>query len=201
MNACPVLCVGHAVRSRLFAEARVWIARAGAPWRPWPAEYGQGTRLINSLVRPGSWGTPDAIRAERPGAVRRAAGQHDWARACEGRQRALQKEADHARGRSWDGFSPQVQDIGSPRLSLGPAPDGRSAPPPHPGPRPEPWGKPGAALLSRRIADRAYDGEAFRAWLAQRGLQAFIPARARRRDPPPYDLGQYFVTFQLGTSF
>lgn len=78
---------------------------------------------------------------------------------------------------------------------------GQRHPPPHPGPRPEPWGKPGAALLSRRIADRAYDGEAFRAWLAQRGLQAFIPARARRRDPPPYDLGQYFVTFQLGTSF
>ena len=64
-------------------------ARLGTRGRP---STGKGTRLINSLVRPRSWGTPDAIRAERPGAVRRAAGQHDWARACEGRQRALQKE-------------------------------------------------------------------------------------------------------------
>ena len=40
-----------------------------------------------------------------------------------------------------------------------------------------------AAPLSRLIADRAYDVDAFRTWLTQRGIQAVIPARAGRLDP------------------
>ena len=35
------------------------------------------------------------------------------------------------------------------------------------------------APLSCLIADRAYDGDAFRAWLAQRGLEVVIPALTR----------------------
>ena len=41
LRACPGIYVGHAVRSRLLVEAGVWIARACAPWRQWPARYGQ----------------------------------------------------------------------------------------------------------------------------------------------------------------
>ena len=41
LHACTGIYVGHAVRSRLFREAGVWIARAGAPWRRWPAQYGK----------------------------------------------------------------------------------------------------------------------------------------------------------------
>ena len=40
------LYVGHAARSRFFREAVVWIARTGASWQQWPAEYGRGTRYI-----------------------------------------------------------------------------------------------------------------------------------------------------------
>ena len=40
------------------------------------------------------------------------------------------------------------------------------------------------ASLSCLIADRAYDGDAFRAGLAPQGLPAAMPARARRLDPP-----------------
>ena len=36
------------------------------------------------------------------------------------------------------------------------------------------------------LADRAYDGDALRAWLAQQGLKAVIPARSRRLEPQPY---------------
>ena len=41
LHARPGIYVGHAVRSRLFREAVVWIARAGAPWRQGPAQYGK----------------------------------------------------------------------------------------------------------------------------------------------------------------
>ena len=39
------------------------------------------------------------------------------------------------------------------------------------------------------IADRAYDGDAFRAWLVQRGTEAVIPARKGRTQP--YDSERY----------
>ena len=42
-----------------------------------------------------------------------------------------------------------------------------------------------AAPLSRLMADRAYDVDAFRAWLAPRGIQAVIPARAGLWIPNP----------------
>ena len=48
-----------------------------------------------------------------------------------------------------------------------------------------------AAPLSCLIADRAYDDDAFRAWLAQQVIKAVIPARFRHRDPQPYDPEAY----------
>ena len=43
------------------------------------------------------------------------------------------------------------------------------------------------ALRSCLIADRAWDGDAFRAWRAQKGIEAVIPARRRRTNPQPHD--------------
>ena len=40
-------------------------------------------------------------------------------------------------------------------------------------------------------ADRAYDGDAFRAWLAQRGIEAVIPSRAGRTNPQSHDPERY----------
>ena len=48
-----------------------------------------------------------------------------------------------------------------------------------------------AAPLSRLMADRAYDVDAFRAWLTQRGIQAVISAWAGRLDPPSCDPEAY----------
>ena len=39
----------------------------------------------------------------------------------------------------------------------------------------------------RRMADRAYDGDGFRAWLAPRGTEAVIPAQKGRTNPQPHD--------------
>ena len=46
-------------------------------------------------------------------------------------------------------------------------------------------------LLSCLIADRAYDINAFRAGLAQRGLGVVMPTRARRAHPQPHDPKRY----------
>ena len=35
------------------------------------------------------------------------------------------------------------------------------------------------------IADQAHDGDAFRVWLAQQGIEAVIPARKGRTNPSP----------------
>ena len=47
LQTCPGLYVGNETRCRLFVSALCWMARSGAPWRRWPAEYGKG----NSVYR------------------------------------------------------------------------------------------------------------------------------------------------------
>ena len=50
------------------------------------------------------------------------------------------------------------------------------------------------------IADRAYyDGDAFRAWLAQQGIEAVIPARNGRTNPQSHDLEWYKGAQRRGT--
>ena len=41
------------------------------------------------------------------------------------------------------------------------------------------------------IADRAYDGDAFRAWWEQQGIEAVIPSRKGRTNPRPHDPERY----------
>ena len=47
------------------------------------------------------------------------------------------------------------------------------------------------APLPCLIADRAYDRDGFRAWWAQRGIEAVIPARRGRTHPQPHDPEKY----------
>ena len=47
------------------------------------------------------------------------------------------------------------------------------------------------APLPCLIADRAYDGDAFRAWLERRGIKPVIPARKGRTNPRPHDPERY----------
>jgi len=56
------------------------------------------------------------------------------------------------------------------------------------------WPKP-LSLPSTRprrlIADKAYDAEHFRTWLAERRVKAVIPSTASRRTPYPIDRNAY----------
>ena len=47
------------------------------------------------------------------------------------------------------------------------------------------------APLSCLIADRAYDGDTFRAWLAWKGIEVVIPARGRRTNPTVHTSERY----------
>ena len=74
---------------------------------------------------------------------------------------------------------PDPRSGGSPRPA--PARDGRPASRPHQARAlVESWTDTPLPCLS---ADRVYDGAAFRAWLAQRGTEAVIPARRGRTNP------------------
>ena len=133
-----------------------------------------GLSPLGPRVRPGHLAAPDGLPAVRSGYVRRAAGQHGRARACE-RGRRAPKQRGRSRPRPQPGRlrHPDPCLGGSPRPSPAPARDGRLAPRPHLGPGPD--GRPGRAR--RLIANRAYDGDAFCAWRAHLGVKAVIPAR------------------------
>jgi transposase len=47
------------------------------------------------------------------------------------------------------------------------------------------------AAPKRLIADKAYDAESFRSWLADRRIEAVIPSTASRRTPYPIDRSAY----------
>ena len=47
------------------------------------------------------------------------------------------------------------------------------------------------APLPCLITDRAYDRDGFRAWLAQQGIEAVIPARRGRLNPQSHDPEKY----------
>ena len=50
----------------------------------------------------------------------------------------------------------------------------------------------GAVVPSQRvIADKAYDADSLRRWLAARGTEAVIPSSAARRTPYPLDRSAY----------
>ena len=98
----------------------------------------RGLSPLGRRVRPGASAAPNGLQAGRSGSVRRAAGQHDRARARERGGRAL-KERAGARPRPEPGRlpHPDSQLGGSTGPSL-PAPtrDGRPASRPHSGPSP-----------------------------------------------------------------
>ena len=131
-------------------------------------------------MRPGRLAAPDGLPAGRSGSVRRAAGQHRHAGTAVAPQN---KGTDHALGRSRGGFGTQIYVLadrrGRPlrlRVTGGPRHDRTQA-----RALVEAWtGAPRPCLM----ADRAYDGDTFRAWRAQRGTEAVIPARKGRTNSP-----------------
>ena len=175
--------MGNEDHCRLFVEAARWVARRGAPWRQWPAAYGQWNSVYRCFAHwcgRGVWphlmvylqADPDLSAGLLDSTVVRAhmsaagAPQNKGPRPQPGR---LQHPDPHPGG--------------SPRPAPAPARDGGPVPRQHPSP-----GLGGSwtdAPLPYLIADRAYDSDAFRAWLAQRGIEAVIPARKGHTNPSP----------------
>ena len=100
------------------------------------------------------------------------------------------KETEPALGRNRGGFGSQIHILadrqGRPlnlRVTGGPRHDSTQA-----RVLVEAWTD---APLPCLIADRAYDSDGFRAWRAQRGIEAVIPARRGRIHPQPHDPEKY----------
>ena len=134
---------------------------------------------------------PADLPASQAGSVRRATGQHDRARARERGGRA-QEQRSGARTGPQPGRlrHPDPQPGGSAGPSPASARDGRTAP----------RQPPSSGLGGRRdrrapaLPDRRpglYDSDGFRAWWAQRGIEAVIPARRGRTHPQSHDPEKY----------
>ena len=100
------------------------------------------------------------------------------------------KGLDPALGRGRGGLSPQIHSLADPRgrplclrLTGGQRHDSTQA-----RALVEAWT---GAPLPCLIADRAYDGDAFRAWRERQGIEPVIPARKGRTNPRPHDPERY----------
>ena len=147
-----------------------------------------GLSSLDPRGRSGRLAAPDGLHAGRAGAVLGAAGQHGRARARERGGRAPKKGLDPALGRNRGGFRSQrpilADQRGRPlcrRLTGGPRHARTQA-------RVKAWI---GAPLPCLIADRAYDRDAFRAWRAQRDIEAVLPARGRCLNPQSHDPERY----------
>ena len=185
-----------------FYGGGVWITRAGAPWPVADPvrEMELGVSAVCGLVRPrhlahlmhSVQADPDLSAVLLDSTIVRA---HVRAVGAPRNQ-----ELDPALGRSRGGFSTKVHRMsdrrGRPlalRLTGGQRHDSTQA-----RTLVEAWT---AAPLSRLTADRAYDVDAFRTWLTQRGIQAVIPARPGRLDPQPCDPEAYSARNAVERSF
>ena len=135
------------------------MARRGTPDRVRPVELSLSP--LGRLVRPGRLATPDGLPAGRSGSVRRVAGQHGRARG----RRPKNQGTDHALGHSRGGFGTQIHILADRRAR--PLRLRVTGVQHHDSTQARAWveawaGAPRPCL----IADRAYDGDAFRAWLA-----------------------------------
>ena len=125
--------------------------------------------------------TPDGLPAVRSRSIRHAAGQHGRARA---RERG-DKEAESALSRSRSDFSTKIHILADRRVRpLCLRVTGASA---TDSTRPGLGWKPGTRRSQPALPDRrpGHDGDAFRAWLVQQGIEAVIPVWSRRTNPSP----------------
>ncbi len=181
LHACPGIYVDNETRCCLFVDAQCWMARSGASWRRLPPAYGKGNSVYRRLAhecKRGVWPRRMTYRQAKP---ELSAGRRD---STVGRARERGGRVPKQGAGSCPRVQPRRHQHQDPHRSTGTppmsAPDGRPAPRPHPGPGP------GRGLDRRAppclIADRAYDGDACRAWTRPLCLWARWPrSRARAR--------------------
>ena len=189
LSTCPDVRVGKETRCRLFVEAARWMARRGAPWRQLPPEYGKWNSVYRRYAHwcdRGVWRRLMTYLQTDPDL---SAVQLDSTHVCAHVSAAGAPKSpgtDHALGRSRGGFGTKIHILadrrGRPlrlRVTGGQRHHSTQA-----RALVEAWT---GAPLPCLIADRAYDGDDFRTWLAQRGTEAVIPARKGRTNPQPHD--------------
>src|SRR5271169_2563762 len=169
------------VNDRRVLNGIFWVLRSGAPWRDLPENYGPRTTYYNRFVRwrrAGVWDQiMDALAAAHDAAVQMIdtsvvrVHQHG---AC------IAGNREQDMGRSRGGLTSKVHAVvdanGLPvRLGLSPgeAHDNRLCQVLLAGLRPR----------TMVLADRGYDADWIRAFIAQQGAWANIPPKANRKDP------------------
>jgi transposase len=169
------------VDDRRVLNGIFWVLRSGAPWRDLPDRYGPYTTCYNRFNRwrkAGIWDTIlDAISHVREAAVQMLATTivrvHQHA-AC------IKPDERNCTGRSRGGLTTKIHAVVDARglpihlgLSAGQDHDSRLA----------------LELLAELaqggmlVADRAYDFDALREFVRQRGAWANIPPKRNRKDP------------------
>jgi transposase len=180
------------VDDRRVISGIIHMLRTGARWRDCPAAYGPYTTIYNRYHR---W--------SQQGRLVRDLRSFDGPERCLGRRRGDRRHPHQgaplggrgkrgdfiqAIGRSRGGRTTKIHaltdEAGRPRvllLSPGNVNDGTMA----------------IALVAAAgpirhlMADRAYDANALRAWLAERGTEAVIPSTRSRKVPIPHDRDLY----------
>ena len=167
---------------RLCVEALRGMTRRGAPWRAWPPAYGKGNSVYGRYAawcNQGVWPRLRAHLQTQPDVSAVWLDSPIVRMHVSAAGAPKKKGTDPARGRSRGGFGTQIHilaDLRGRPLSLRVTGGQR-----HDRTQAQTWVEDGTdAPLPCLIADRAYDSDGFRAWWAQRGIEAVTKGQIPR---------------------
>jgi transposase len=174
-----------AADNRLFVDAVLWMARAGAPWRDLPEEFGYWNSVYKRFAR---WETGGVWHCVFTALAEDADFEEVFIdstviRVHQHAAGARKKEGDQAIGRSRGGLTTKIHalvealgNLARWRLTPGQAADVTEAEPLLEG-----------VEAKAVAADKAYDSQALIDVITARGAQAVIPPRANRTQSRHFD--------------
>jgi transposase len=180
---------------REFLEAVLYVDRTGIPWRDLPPPFGAWDAVYQRFrrwQRNGTWAALwRALQAPAAASARRLFVDSTVVRAHQHAAGGPGDGPDRALGRSRGGWGTKIHLAAcDERTALGIALTAGQAGD-APAFEPTLCDVPDETAATAVVADRSYDSDAIRADLTAAGLEAVIPARRNRVDPPPYDAEAY----------